>query len=73
LLNLWVIIRVLRRLLRKEGGWQGVFVLTVQLGFFLQGLTENPLFPGRSLLLFFFLTLLPEIREREPSEERSAE
>jgi O-antigen ligase len=73
LLNLWVIIRVLRRLLRKEGGWQGVFVLTVQLGFFLQGLTENPLFPGRSLLLFFFLTLLPEIRERKPSEERSAE
>ncbi|MCR4896911.1 MAG: hypothetical protein K5891_09080, partial [Lachnospiraceae bacterium] len=73
LLNLWVIIRVLRRLLRKEGGWQDIFVLTVQLGFFLQSLTENPLFLGRSLLLFFFLTLLTEIRERKPSEECSAE
>ena len=48
-----------------------VFAFCIQLGFFLIGLTENPLFLGRSLLTLFFVTLLPLMRKKESDAEKS--
>ncbi len=47
-----------------------VFAFCIQLGFFLIGLTENPLFLGRSLLTLFFVTLLPLMRKKESDAEK---
>ncbi|MBR6326133.1 MAG: hypothetical protein IKR61_04940 [Lachnospiraceae bacterium] len=48
-----------------------VFAFCIQLGFFLIGLTENPLFLGRSLLTLFFVTLLPLMRKKRSDAEKS--